>query len=180
MFATKTLGIEASLIQTPFLVAVRVNTGGLGKNIGADDRRIGSHPLTREIFYHLTEVVYLRFIECDFHSELVAQRNCNRCQRDISSALAQAIYGGVNGCHTRFHSCHRVGRSESIVIMGVKIECQARVTVTHIADAVENLFWAQHAECVWQHHVGDFHRIKGFDHLINIVTTVAIPIRPVF
>ena len=46
----------------------------------------------------------------------------------------------MNGRCARFYSRHCIGRSESIVVMGVKIERQARVTVTHIADAVENFF----------------------------------------
>ena len=43
-----------------------MNAAGLGKDIGADDRRIRGHPLSGKVFNHLAEVVHLGLINRDF------------------------------------------------------------------------------------------------------------------
>ena len=74
-------------------VAVGMNAGGLGENVGSDDRLIGGYPDPRKCFHEFTDLVNGRFFQPDLHLRLKIVQNRNgACHGCISGALTHSVY----------------------------------------------------------------------------------------
>ena len=176
MSPIKAVRAEFSLVKLAFLIPIGMNAAGLGKNIGADNRRIGSDPLARKVFDHLTEIVHLGLIDGNFDAQFVFQHHGDFGQRYITGSFTQAVEGSVNRCCTGFDRRHGVGSSKPVIIMRMKIEVLAFKAVAHVSHRSRDIRRAHHAKRIGQHNVTKIHPSQRLDHAVHIVTAVKITV----
>ena len=170
---------ELRLVQLAFLISVGMNAAGLGKDIGADDRRVGCYPLSGKVFNHLAEVVHLGLINRDFDAQLVFEHHRHFSERHISRSLAEAVQCGVNRGCTRFDRSHGIGGGESIIVMRMKIKILTFKSAAHIPDGRRHFCRAHYAEGVRQHNMTKIHCRERLNHAVHIIAAVPITVGPV-
>ena len=78
------------------------------------------------------------------------------------------------------HGSHRIRRGQAVVVVRMEIKIIGGKPFAHIADGLGHLSGTHDAQRIGQHDVADIELCQRFDHLVHVISAVAVTVRPVF
>ena len=177
--ASEAFGHQRIVIETALVIAIGVNTGHLRKHIVADDGLVGGNADATVALHQTTDVVELVLADAGLGIKLVLQNHLHARQRGIATTLAQTVHRDMQAAYTTQRSRQRVGHGKVVVVMGMEVEVGIGIMLHHLAEVLNDLQGIHNAQRVGQHETAYVLVDEGIHQLIDVLTGVLHPARPV-
>ena len=111
--------------------------------------------------------------------QLVVKRRKQAGYGSISAALSQAVHGGVQTADACTCGGKGICDSKSVVVVGVEVETQFRITAAHQRTQLLRLPRVEHAQGVGEHEPADRKLPKRIQHSKHVLRRIYDSVRPV-
>ena len=145
----------------------------------ADNRTVGGNADAGVRFDRAADTVDLRLVDARRTAQPVVKHRHGARQRRIAGAFAQAVDGDMNPVETRTHGGGGVGHGQVVIVMGVEIEAQMRITRHQIAAETFGLIGIEHAQRVGAQEPLHGSVGQSVEHGIDVVGRMAHAVGPV-
>ena len=113
------------------------------------------------------------------HLQMVVQHSRNARQGRVAGPLPQPVDGRMDSPYARLDSGHDIRHGQIVIVVGMEVEMQFRITLDHLAAERIALVGSEHAERIGDHETRDRPIAQRVDHPVNVILGKAHAVRPV-
>ena len=153
--AAKAFGHQVVTIEVVFIVAIGMHASHLGENMRSHHGSVRSDRYPAMSLYQTTYGIKGFFVDVGLGMEHVFQDYLHGSQRGIATSLTKSVDCDVESIGATKHGRQRIAHRQVIIVVGMEIEVQIGITLTHLPHILHTLQGIEYAQRIGKQEATD-------------------------